>query len=420
MDDNQIVATLQIEDSEIRVVVGQFYRGLFSIVAKSTVECRKTGTLQLSEEANYLEAIRAVCNDITSKLAVALDSVILVVPAYRFKRERRTIEHLLYNHVVSYKDINEIINAAYKTSVGPDYEIVNVSCGNYRINGITYPKIPLKEKGDILYCDVDIICGDKMLIYDYASLVEKAGLKIIDIVQDGFGACKEASLLEQSYDHYIINVHLEGNHTVYSLLYKGRLVAGFSDNQGYDNLVRPIMDEYGLTYKYASRLLFRYATIGKEDGENRLINSWKEDGVEKSITYNQLQKTIYKATVEFADMLYQFCSNILADEAVTVVVTGHGGSLRGLSQTLEAKFNRKVTAYVPDTLGVRECKWSALLGTFYILKEMQKIRKTVVNSVDLELYKQNLFPVIEDKETGNHLTNKIKSIKDRFVEDNND
>ncbi len=418
MADNQVIAALQIENSEIRILVGQFFSDSFNILIRHTGICRGMDGIRIIDEARAIESIRTAVNEVSLKLSAPLQSVLLIIPAHRFKREMRSVDLLLDNHVVGYDDIRKVIREAYRTNVGSDYEIINATSSSYRINSISYPRIPLGEKGDMLSSEVDLLCGDHLITHDYVSLVEKAGLKVLDICQDGYGSCREAAIFEQSFNCYIVNIYISGSHSVYSLIYNGRLVAGFSVNKGYNSLIRPIMDNYHLSYREASRMLFRYGHIGQDSGEQRLINRWKDGDTEYSITYDKLQKCIKDASESFLYSICSYCHNIVDYDNLSVIITGQGASLQDLDQVLAQRFERKVTCYCPDKLGVRETRWSALLGIFYEYKENEKISETRKCSIDMDVYREHLLPDDEDPDDENSITSRLKSITDKlFVED---
>ena len=415
METNRIIAALQIEDNEVRLVVGQFYRDRFDVIAKEAVACRGLDGIRIIDEAKAVESIRTALNNISARISAPLKSVLLVVPGHRYKREKRTFETLLEEHMITSPNVRSIRREAYKANVGSDYEIINVIFASYRINGITYPKLPAKEKGDLLTCDMDLICGDRMTLYDYVKAVSKAGVKIINIAQSGYCASKEAALFEQSFNSYVINIYLSGAETVYSLICNGRLAAGFTANTGYNTLIKPIQDKYDLSYRDAARLLFRYGIMGEANGEDRLINRWKNGTEERSITYQQLQECLFPAAEKLINDIYTYCSKIVQYDNVTILVSGQGAGLQDLDSCLTKRFGRIVSAYCPDMLGVREPKWAALLGVFYEFRDMQAIEESSESSVDMNVYRENLLP--KEAEMEKTISSRFKSITDKLFVD---
>lgn len=410
-----ILAALQIEDHRLNFIVGQFFNDVLYILYRQSIAVNGCDSNGIYDEKVLVEAIKKVVVASQNELKTAVNAVVLSIPAYRFKKEKRTFDLLLAENKVRYADVNEIIQNAYNIKIGNDLEIINVICSNYKINGITYPKIPLNEKSEMLSAEVDLLCGDKSSAYDLVRITEKAGLKVLNIYQDEYAACYEAALFEQSFNNYIVNIHLEAAHTVYSLIYKGRVISGFSDAIGYNQLIKPLMKRYGLTYKDANRLLFRYGIIGEKTAEERIINRWNEKNEVKTITYKDIQESIYDECCKMTDGFYTYCSKIISAGTTNIFITGSGANLQNLQEYLTEKFNCQVKCYCPDILGCRDPKWTTLLGMLYIYKDDMILNNRSDECMDSEVYEKNLF--FEESQADTNLTGKLKNFTDKiFVE----
>lgn len=412
-----VLAALQIVNREVRLIVGEFSSDFLYIIAKTEVDCPGVDGYRIVDENLLIKVIRKAADEVSLKLKTPLKSVLLAIPGYRFKKEKRQFGEILPQGIVTKEIIKEIFDNAHRLNVGSDYEILNLSCASYKMNYIVYPKAPINEKSEFLSCDIDFICGDKMLMYEYLSVVEKAGLKVLDVYQDGYSSCGEAALFEQSYNNYVVNIYLEAEHTVFSLIYNGRLITGFTENTGYNRLIKRIKSRYGFNYTNASRILFRYAVIGQSEGEDRIIIRWfDKHNIKHSLTYKSIQETILEESQDMIESFYLYCSEIIEKDNVTVVVTGQGAQLQNLDVALTERFNRPVKCYCPDILGARDPKWTATLGMFYQYKDMSSITSEMVDCVDINTYRQNLIPDVEDKQDGN-LADKFKSITDKLFVD---
>ncbi len=412
-----ILAALQIVNREVRLIVGEFSSDFLYIIAKEEIPCRGVDGYRIVEKNLVIEAIREAAANISAKLKTPLRAVLLSIPGYRFKKEKRQFDRLLSQSRVTKEDIEEIFNEAHRINVGSDYEIFNLSCASYKINSIVYPKAPINERSELLTCDIDFICGDKLLMYEYLSIVEKAGLKVLEVYQDGYSSCGEAALFEQSYNNYVVNIYLEADHTVFLLIYNGRLITGFTENTGYNRLITKIRERYGFNYTNASRILFRYAVIGQEKGEDRIIIRWLDKhNIEHSLTYKSIQEIIFEESQEMIENYYLYCSEIIEQDNVSIVVSGQGAQLQGLEEAMSEKFKKAVKCYCPDILGARDPKWASTLGMFYQYKDMCNITSEMINCVDMNTYRQNLIPAVEEKQDGN-LADKFKNITDKLFVD---
>ena len=412
-----ILAALQIVNREIRLIVGEFSSDFLYVIAKEEIECKGIDGYRIVDRNLVIKAIREAAANISAKLKTPLKAVLLALPGYRFKKEKRQFDKLLSQSVVTREDIKEIFDEAHRVHVGSDYEIFNLCCASYKINSIVYPKAPINEKSELLSCEIDFVCGDRLLMYEYLSIVEKAGLKVIDVYQDGYSSCGEAALFEQSYNNYVVNIYLEADHTVFLLIYNGRLITGFTENSGYNRLIETIINRYGLNYKNASKILFRYAVIGQSEGEDRIIIRWVDKNkIMHSLTYKDVQETIFEESQNMIENFHLYCSQIIERDNVAIIVSGQGAQLQNLDKALTAKFEKPVKCYCPDILGARDPKWAATLGMFYQYKDTSSITTPMVDCVDMDTYRKNLIPVVEERQDGN-LADKFKSITDKLFVD---
>lgn len=411
-----VVAALEIEDHQLRMLVGQFNNGLLYIVAKETISSSGFDGSTITDEKALVESIKKLTSSISQQLSTPLTSVVLAIPAYRFKREKKQYDLLLKDKIVTQKDINAIYKQSYETRINNDLELINSLCAHYRINGITYPKAPLQEKSELLSCEVDLLCADKNLTYDLVRVCEKANLKVLDIYLDNYASCYEAAIFEQSFGNYMININLEGNRTVYSLLYNGRFISGFSDNHGYNQLIKPLMNKFSLSYKDSSRLLFRYGIVGIKSAVDRVINRWNDKDEVKTITYNDIQQCIYQPANQMIEDFYSYCSKIVGKGNVAVVITGQGANLQNLQESVAARFECDVKCYFPDIIGAREAGWTVDLGMINLFEEDCKRKGVSSDCVDSLTYCKNMSEVFEKQD--NNLTSKFKTFTDKIFEEN--
>ena len=121
-----ILAALQIVNREVRLIVGEFSSDFLYIIAKEEVECKGVDGYRIIDRNLVVKAIREAAANISAKLKTPLKAVLLSIPGYRFKKERRQFDKLLAQAKVTKEDIKEIFDEAHKINVGSDYEIFNL------------------------------------------------------------------------------------------------------------------------------------------------------------------------------------------------------------------------------------------------------------------------------------------------------
>jgi len=368
--------------------------------------------LRIVDPKAVAAAIREATSKVEEVLGVRIESVLLAIPAYRFKKETRTLSRVIESadRRITANDIKDIYQRALSVNIGSDLEIVNVTSSVYRINGITYRKMPIGEQCDVLEAEVDLLCCDKMTTYDYAGVVEMAGLKIVDVCLDNYAVCKEAALFEQTMRNFVLLIQLEKQHTLFSLIYEGKIISSENENIGYESLATPINQKYGLPEKYSLSLLMKYAQLDQKEFNNRPIYSWTTNKVTKTITDRDLHETVQEAVDKMTEDFSTLCGPILERENVSVMVSGAGAELNGLDRLWSEAFNRPVSPYFPETLGAREAKWAVNLGMFYAYIDQQVIHQDFQSSIDVEQFQRNMNIRVNGEEKVEGLTARFRNI----------
>ena len=412
MAEKQILAALQIESNEVRLIVGEVFNTRLNTLFQESVPCKGMDGFRIVDPKAVVRAIRQAVDNASAHLGTTVESVLLAIPAYRFKKETRTFSKVIdsADGRISVDDIRDIHQKAFSVNVGSDLEIVNVTSNVYKTNGIIYRKMPLGEQCDVLEADVDLLCADKMTTYDYAMVVEQAGLKIIDVCLDNYAIAKESALFEQTMNNYVLLVELEKQHTIFSLIYDGKIAISESENLGYDSLVKPIAEKSNLPEKYNLKLLLKYARVDQKNFNNRPVYSWTINQNKNTFTDKQLYDAVKPALDVMVNEFHGLCAQILDQENVTVIVAGDGTEIDGIDKVMAENFGRPVKCYYPETLGAREGKWTVCLGMIYAYIDQVEIHRNYANSVDVVKYASRLNSTISSKDHEEGFTARLKNM----------
>ena len=412
MAEKQILAALQIESNEVRLLVGEVFNTRLNILMQEVVPCKGLDGIRIVDQKAVAQAVKSAVNNVTSHLGTPITGVLLSIPAYRFKRETRSFSKVIDagDRKITYGDIQDIYRKALSVNVGGDVEVINITSNKYKTNGIVYRKMPVGEQCDILEADVDLLCCDKMVTYDYAAVVEQAGLSIIEVCMDNYAVAKEAALFEQTMRNYVLSIQLEKQHTMFSLIYDGKISSSENDTIGYASLATPITEKYGLPEKNALKLLMKYARLDQKDFNRRPLYSWTINGITNTINDYELYEVV-KEPADFLARDYRgLCEQILEQENVTVIISGEGTEIQGIDKVLADKFNKPVKCYYPETLGARAGKWTVCLGMFYAYVDQNGVRPKDESSVDLNAYEAHLNTVVEEQVHEEGFTARLKNI----------
>lgn len=405
----QIYAALEINSQEIRILVGEYFNTRFNIIKLETAVCEGIEDYRIVNHEKVKESVSKAINDASKMLGAKIEKVILLIPPYNFKRYPLKVNVKTNNGYVSKADAARVIQNAMHTKIDNDLTIINAVCVKYTVNGISSRRLPEKEISDELIVDIDLLCADKILTFDYVSLLEDIGIQIMDICMNIYAICKEAALFEQTLNQNIVLVNVNHDSTELALLQKGKLVNAEILFDGFDSIVLPVQEKYHIAYATLSRLI-KYNTSYDKEYIDDAIYAWvADDGNNISINEQTLSNDVYLPLKKYIDKLVTSLKPILESHNTAIVVTGELASMESFIYLLSKECKTSVKAYFPDTIGVRDSSLTALYGSFFVYKDMVNIKDLKISSINL-LEFENIVDRRSNDVEGESLTGKIKNL----------
>jgi cell division protein FtsA len=408
VNDQQIYTALELADHEVRLLIGEFRNTRLNILKVEKVKCSGIEGVTIVDQDAVVTALKSAVNNASANVGARIQRVLLLLPSWGMKRYSRRVQ-VPVDRKVSYADVRGAIREALKTELPENLEVINTIATKYTINGIGYRRLPVGEECTSMGVDVDLICADKEMTFEYAQVVEKAGLDITDVSLDGFAISKEASLMEKSVEQFVILLRAERQTTTLTLFAKGRLISSEILLGGSDALIAAIIEEYRLPIDVAERLLYHNCRLGLETYPDSPIFLWANEGKTATISENRLIKSIAIPVEEWVRDIKRCCEPILTAGSASLVLTGEASEIIGFDKLLEKTIGIPTEIYIPETLGVRSASMSAVVGLFYALKDQLTYRQNILPGINMEEFHAS----VDGKKDGgldDTLTRKLKGI----------
>ncbi|MDO5440640.1 MAG: hypothetical protein Q4F12_03795 [Erysipelotrichaceae bacterium] len=405
----QVYASLFIDENELQIVVGEYFNTRFNIIRTDKVKMDGILDFKINDYDRVVEVISKSIEHTSTKIGASIKKVILVLPAVNFTRYPLRVSVVPNGGILSKKDIAKAISSSLKAKVDVNSMIVNAAVVKYYVNGIATRRLPEKEICDEVLVDIDLLCADKSLCYEYVKAVSDAGLEVLDITLNNYSICKEAVLLEQSLNSNTILLDIGNEHTFMSLLSKGKLVSTEIIYDGLSNLSNAVYNKFHLPKENIDRLVkfnVDYETNYKDDS----VFAWNDDNqVNHSITVSELSECVKEPLNSYLDKLLTMCKPIIDSGPTSFFVVGEGSKMETLVNELKDKSGCDVRNYYPDTIGVRDASLCAAFGSFFVYKEKAMLNELNVSCVDIAEYDQTVDQKKVDIE-GESITTKIKKM----------
>ncbi len=408
MNDQNIYAALELTDHEIRLVVGQFHNQRLTVMKVERVVSGGILNQNIVDQEAIVNALKKAIDNASKNIGSPIKAVILALPSASMHRFNQKVNMPVQNRITSI-DIQNAVRKAIKTPLPDHLEIVNVIINKCIVNGISLRRLPIDESCDSFIADVDLMCADKSLVYQYASIVEKAGLEITEISLDGFAIGKEASLFEKSLDHYIVLIKMERQSTALSLFAKGKLMSTEVLNEGTAQMIEAISEKHRLPIEVADRLLHHNVRLGLQKYPKSPIYLWSADDKNHTLTENDVAGLIEPHLDAWLQSIHKAISPILMDNHIEIVLSGESADINGLSETVARQLGCQTTVYISETLGIRNSALSVCAGLFYVLKD-QSVYRNYQSAIEMDQFSVKIKASMGKSNPEDTLGNKFKTM----------
>lgn len=411
MSEKQILAALEITDHEVRLLVAEFFNSRLNVIRTERTENKGMDGLAIKNSKEVVSAIRKVVDQASAQVGTRIERVLLCIPAYRTKKDGIRLSKAIdnYERKVTSDDVQTLVRKGYSHMTASDMVTVNWMCKQYITNGIVSRRVPLNDVCDILDIDMDLLFADKMTTYDYASVVESAGLDIIDICLDNYAVCKEATLFEQSLHKNVISMHIEKDRTTLSAIVNGSIEETKIIYRGYGEWEKALMDNYDLNEAIAHKLLLQNMDATKTPKDTP-VYMWTKNDIMCMIKETELHDTVLKKVQQWIESIRGVCEPILQFGSTRIVLSGEGAELDGLDVLVAETFKVDAKTYYPDTIGARNCCWTVCLGMIYAYVDHLPLIRSHAISVNETSYFEAIKKKKREEEPDDSLTTKLKGL----------
>ena len=409
----QVYASIYIDDNLLQILVGEYYNTRFNIIYTNTTPIGGILDFKIADYDLVVKTIKEEINTASIKIGATIKKAILVLPAFNFKRYPLRVSVVPNGGILTKKDVARALTSSLRTPVDSDLTIVSAAIIKYMINGISTRRLPEREVCEEVLIDIDLLCADKDITYEYINALSDAGIEVLDITLNNYSICKEAVLLEQSLSENIILLDINVNHTYMSLLSKGKLVSTEVIYEGLGKIIDTVRENINIPLNDLSRLVVYnvdYESASKDDA----VYAWKNEKNESfSVSIRDLNENTLKPLNAYIDRILQMCKPILEGGKTIFFLVGQGSKMDALAKMLQAKANVNVKQYYPDTIGIRDAQMCSVYGSFFVYKEKALLNNLNVSCVDIAEYDSTVDQKKIDVE-GKTITMKIKKLFEQY------
>ena len=377
----KIYTAIDIGSDTIKFVVGEYFKNKLNILA--TYEQKAKGIRKgLIVDPNLaINSIKDGIKEINNNLGIDIKKVIVGVPSYNAKFMIVTSEIEITGDVITTDDVNNLIKASVYSKVEQDYELITVLPLTFLIDGEKETKV-VGKTGNKLEIKGIMISAPKKNVYSVLSVMEGAGLEVVDITVSALGDYYEVrnDNLDKNIGAIINLGHETTNVSVFS---RGKLMNTETIQLGGINVDKDLAYMFNINIFDAREIKEKFASSHKRFIALNDVYEVKNTAGEV-IKLNQIEVTeiVMDRLAELLRLAQKQILLLTKQNISYIVITGGLTEIRAFKNLVYEILGKDVIIYTEDTLGARNNKYITSIGMIKYFMDKMEVRGKEYSMID--------------------------------------
>ncbi|HLR69861.1 MAG TPA: cell division protein FtsA [Pseudogracilibacillus sp.] len=378
MSNGEVLVSLDIGTSEIKVIIGEVLKDSLNIIGVGTAKSqgmRKGAIVDIDETVN---SIRNAIEQAEHMVDMAIDRVIVAVNGNHVELHpcHGVVAVQSENREIGDDDVTRVIDGAQVISIPPEREIIDCIPKQFIVDGLDEITDPRGMIGVRLEMEGTIITCSKTVLHNILKCVERANLNITDICLQPIAAGSIA-LSKDERNLGVALIDIGGGCTTISIFQNDHLVATSVIPLGGDNITKDLSIGLRTTTEEAENIKINYGHAFYETAsENETFEATIIGSNHKEV-YNQLQiSDMIEARIEeiFELSEKEIRRMGFQDLRGGYVLTGGTMKMQGVLELAQDVFHANTRIAIPDYIGVREPQYTVGVGTIQFAYRNAKVQ----------------------------------------------
>lgn len=377
----KIYTAIDIGSDTIKFVVGEYFKNKLNILA--TYEQKAKGIRKgLIVDPNLaINSIKDGIKEINNNLGIDIKKVIVGVPSYNAKFMFVTSEIEITGDTITTDDVNNLIKASVYSKVEQDYELITVLPLTFLIDGEKETKV-VGKTGNKLEIKGIMISAPKKNVYSVLSVMEGAGLEVVDITVSALGDYYEVrnNNLDKNIGAIINLGHETTNVSVFS---RGKLMNTETIQLGGINVDKDLAYMFNINVFDAREIKEKFASSHKRFIALNDVYEVKNTAGEV-IKLNQIEVTeiVMDRLAELLRLAQKQILLLTKQNISYIVITGGLTEIRAFKNLVYEILGKDVIIYTEDTLGARNNKYTTSIGMIKYFIDKMEVRGKEYSMID--------------------------------------
>ncbi len=379
----KIISSIDIDSDSIKLVVGEFFENRLHILSASKVINYGIEKGKVVDEESVVDSIKKAIQEVSNELGVEIEKCILGLDmtGARLAKSAGAVKIKNEQHKIMGSDVNDVMIATADGKVLDNYVLVSVVPVEFTVDGDRAIKRPIGIESENLGLKSIIVSSPKDYVSSMLDIVNKAGLKVIDVVPNAMGDYYMfKNQTTASSVGAIINLGSEASSvTVFN---KGIITNTSVFPLGSKNIIKDIAFVHKIPDAEAQAI---YQDLVLANGRLANPNEYRIvvnlDGEELRLNQYEVSEIASYRIEEILNLAKKQTNVLTKREISYIIVTGSLSELRDFNLALENVFGKKAILGKMNILGVRDNSYSSTVGIIKYFDEKLELKGKSVTMV---------------------------------------
>jgi cell division protein FtsA len=367
LSSNELIVSLDIGTSKVRVIIGEINNGLINIIGVGSTDSNgiKKGAIVDIDET--VQSIRDAIDHAERMVGIQIQEVCVGISGNHIvlQSSHGVVAVSNEDREITSEDVERVIQASKVIALPPERQIIEVVPKQFLVDGLGDIHDPRGMIGVRLEVEATIITGAKTIIHNLTRCIERAGLSITGIVLSPL-ALGTVALSKDEKQMGVALVDIGAGATTVAIYENGGLAT---------STVLPIGGEY-ITNDIAIglrtqtdvaekvKLKFGCASVEMADAEQAFKVPRIGSNVEKEFNQVDLAHIIEPRVQEIFHLIRKEMIRLGYPGEIPggYVLTGGTVSLNGILEVAQFELESTVRIAIPDFIGVRDPAFATGVG----------------------------------------------------------
>lgn len=378
MNQSEILVSLDIGTSKIKVIIGEVVNDSLNIIGVGTAKSngmKKGAIVDIDQTVN---SIKSAVEQAERMVGMEINHVVVGINGNHVQLQtcHGVVAVQSENREIGDDDITRVIDAAQVLSIPPEREIIDVIPKQFIVDGLDEITDPRGMIGVRLEMEGTIITCSKTVLHNILKCVERANLQVADICLQPL-ASGSIALSRDEKNLGVALIDVGGGCSTVSIFENDHLISTSVVPLGGDNITKDLSIGLRTSTEEAEDIKLNYGHAFFDEAQESETFDVSIIGSNTKQSYNQLQiADMIEARLE---EIYAFAEREIRKSGFQglpggYVLTGGTMKMTGVLELAQDLFQSNVRMAIPDYIGVREPQFTAGVGILQFAYRNAKIQ----------------------------------------------